>query len=60
MMNLTAVDESRKCKQCGYPVGGCDNPVCANAHAQGFCGTGCRDAYFAIKEWELTHARKTA
>jgi hypothetical protein len=45
------------CKQCGYPIDtGCTHLDCQGAHAQGFCGKGCQEAYYALKEYELKQA----
>lgn len=44
------------CRWCQYPIDHCENPFCQKAHAQGFCGTGCRDAYFFVKEKEMERA----
>lgn len=47
------------CKNCGYKIDtGCDHLQCAQAHAQGFCGSSCQQAYFAIKDYELNRAEK--
>lgn len=51
-----------KCRQCGYSYQNddCPNSVCRNAHAQGFCGSGCAGAYFALRDWELAHPEPKA
>lgn len=49
-----------QCRNCGYTLEtGCTHLHCAQAHAQGFCGPSCKEAYYAIKEYELNRMEKS-